>query len=395
MTRLALILSFLAAGVSADTRRIEKSPQTIQVEVEAEIIRARLDLADVQRRQLKQTADLETKKLQVESKIRQLKSEAEGAQEEAEKNNLNLKIAIANAQAAIANAQKDATRSEFEVETKLTAAQASIDYAQLEKVGEIARLQKKMTEISTNKINYPLNPVTDGILYISDRRIPFNGVVDDNLAKLVSDRIAFYNALDKNAPIFIVIDRSPGGSVMSGYQIIQAMESSQAPVYVVVKGYAGSMAAIVTTMAKQSFVYPQTVVLHHQASTALSGNQTELEQQLKWSKIWCERIFSKVADKMGITMEEFVAKMYAAVSTGDWKVLGTEAVKLKWATTLVDRMIEEGVNNSAAVPPLGVIKPDGFNGNTAQGMTSRQELNPLTPFDIWWIYDPSTEFIYR
>jgi hypothetical protein len=45
------------------------------------------------------------------------------------------------------------------------------------------------------------------------------------------------------------------------------------------------------------------------------------------------------------------------------------------------------VNNTTAVPALGVIKPDGLNGAIA--------LNPLTPFDIWWIYDPSTEFIYR
>jgi len=90
---------------------------------------------------------------------------------------------------------------------------------------------------------------------------------------------------------------------------------------------------------------------------------------------------------MGITVDEFVAKMYSAVSTGDWKVLGTEAVKLKWVTHVVDRMTEEGVNNTTVVPALGAIKPDGLNGTTA--------LNPLTPFDIWWIYDPSTEFIYR
>ena len=90
---------------------------------------------------------------------------------------------------------------------------------------------------------------------------------------------------------------------------------------------------------------------------------------------------------MGITVDEFVAKMYAAVSTGDWKVLGTEAVKLKWVTNVCERMNEEGVNTTPAVPALAEMKPDGLNGTTA--------LNPLTPFDIWWIYDPSTEFIYR
>jgi len=387
MTRLALIFTLFITALQAQSRRIEKTPETIQTEVEAEIVRTRLDLAESQRRQAKQASDLEIKKLEVENRIRQLKNEAAGAMDDTEKSQLNLKTSIANVKATLASGEKDARRAEFEVDVKLASAQAAVEYARLEKVGEIARLQKKVIETTSGKIEYPLEPLAEGVLRISDRRIPFNGVVDETLAKFVCDRIAFYNALDKKAPIFIVIERSPGGSVMSGYQILQAMESSQAPVYVVVKGYAGSMAAIITTMAKQSYVYPQTVVLHHQASTSLSGNQTQLEQQLKWSKIWCERIFVKVANKMGITVDEFVAKMYAAVSTGDWKVLGTEAVKLKWVTHVVDRMTEEGVNNTTAVPALGVIKPDGLNGAIA--------LNPLTPFDIWWIYDPSTEFIYR
>jgi ATP-dependent Clp protease protease subunit len=387
MTRLALIFTLFVTALQAQSRRIEKTPETIQTEVEAEIIRTRLDLAESQRRQAKQASDLEVKKLEVENRIRQLKSDAAGAMDDAEKSQLNLKTSIANVKASLASGEKDARRAEFEADVKLASAQAAVEYARLEKVGEIARLQKKVIETTSGKIEYPIEPLAEGILRISDRRIPFNGIVDETLAKFVCDRIAFYNALDKKAPIFIVIDRSPGGSVMSGYQILQAMESSQAPVYVVVKGYAASMAAIITTMAKQSYVYPQTVVLHHQASTSLSGNQTQLEQQLKWSKIWCERIFVKVANKMGITVDEFVSKMYAAVSTGDWKVLGTEAVKLKWVTHVVDRMTEEGVNNTAAAPALGEIKPDGLNGTTA--------LNPLTPFDIWWIYDPSIEFIYR
>ncbi len=387
MTRLALIFTLFVTALQAQSRRIEKTPETIQTEVEAEVIRTRLDLAESQRRQAKQAADLEIKKLEVENRIRQLKADAAGAMDDAEKSQLNLKTSIANVKATLASGEKDARRAEFEADVKLTSAQAAVEYAQLEKVGEIARLQKKVIETTSGKIEYPIEPLADGVLRISDRRIPFNGIVDETLAKFVCDRIAFYNALDKKAPIFIVIDRSPGGSVMSGYQILQAMESSQAPVYVVVKGYAASMAAIITTMAKQSYVYPQSVVLHHQASTSLSGNQTQLEQQLKWSKIWCERIFVKVSNKMGITVDEFVAKMYAAVSTGDWKVLGTEAVKLKWVTHVVERMTEEGVNNTPTVPALAAIKPDGLNGTTA--------LNPLTPFDIWWIYDPSTEFIYR
>ena len=200
----------------------------------------------------------------------------------------------------------------------------------------------------------------------------------------------------EEAPIFIVIDRSPGGSVMSGYMMLQAMETSKAPVYVVVKGYAASMAAIITTLAKRSFVYPNTIVLHHQASVGLSGNVTQLQEQLKWSKIWCERIFVKVAARIGTTVDDFVAQMYKGTSTGDWKVLGDEAGRRKWVTDVVDRMAEDSLLVAAAVPPVvAEPNPDGFNAGKTQDGRRRQELPPLGPCDLWWMYDPTVEFVLR
>jgi ATP-dependent Clp protease protease subunit len=180
--------------------------------------------------------------------------------------------------------------------------------------------------------------------------------------------------------------------VMSGYQILQTMESSKAPVYVVVKGYAASMAAIITTMAERSFVYPQTIVLHHQASTSLQGNATELAEQLKWVKVWCERIFVKVAKKMDLTVDEFVQRMYGAVSTGDWKVLGTEAQRLKWVTDVAERMSEDSVNALAAAPQAAELKREGMN-NLNLAATHQTILPTSQPFDVWWVYDPSTEFV--
>ncbi|NBY42227.1 MAG: hypothetical protein EBQ49_02790 [Verrucomicrobia bacterium] len=64
MTRLALIFTLFITALQAQSRRIEKTPETIQAEVEAEIVRTRLDLAESQRRQAKQASDLEIKKLE-------------------------------------------------------------------------------------------------------------------------------------------------------------------------------------------------------------------------------------------------------------------------------------------------------------------------------------------
>src|SRR6202044_541256 len=100
------------------------------------------------------------------------------------------------------------------------------------------------------------------------------------------DRIHYFNNKDESLPIFLVIDYSPGGSVMEGYRIVKAMQASKAPVHVVVKSYAASMAAVITTLAPHSYVYPNAVILHHQMSDMAWGNLTQHKEQLKVMEEW-------------------------------------------------------------------------------------------------------------
>ena len=37
---------------------------------------------------------------------------------------------------------------------------------------------------------------------------------------------------------------------------------------------------------------------------------TQMQEQLKWSKVWCERIFIKVAARIGVPLDEFVEAFY-------------------------------------------------------------------------------------
>ena len=399
MPRLVFPFLLFAAVVSAQQANLRKSPETIKAEVEAEVIRARLELGSAQRMLARLPLSLEMRKLDAEATIRSARAEAAFAETEVERARLGLEAALAAARSAAANADKDRARAELEVEARLAAAQISVEYAKVANVATIARLQQKANEAATAaKMTYPKDPLVDGVLHISDRRIPFNGIVNDRLAREVTSAIAFFNAQDSEAPIFIVIDRSPGGSVMSGYMILQAMETSKAPVYVVVKGYCASMAAIVTTLAKRSFVYPQTIVLHHQASTGVSGNMTQMQEQLKWSKVWCERIFIKVANRVGVPLDEFVANMYKATATGDWKVHGDEAGRMKWVTDVVERMAEDSVLAAAVAPAPAPLPQTGFGdieGQAGAAGRVREELPPAGPCDLWWVYDPRVEYLIR
>lgn len=259
---------------------------------------------------------------------------------------------------------------------------------------EIDLIEKKdeIKKTINKEIKYTQEVYRNGTLYISDRRIPLNGVITMASADYILNRLAYFNNIS-TSPIFIVIDRSPGGSVMAGYKILKAIESSPSPVYVVVKSYAASMAAVITTMAKKSFVYPNAIMLHHQMSTMNWGNMTQLKEQLEMAKKWEKRLMGPVAKKIGMDMEEFRKKMYEHNSDGDWEEFGDDATKLKWADVVVENIIEEGV----------IKDPDYYTDK--RFITSYEEkidekgkkyveLPRLDPFDFYFIYNPDNYYRY-
>lgn len=230
-------------------------------------------------------------------------------------------------------------------------------------------------------------PFSNGVLTVSDRRITLNGPIFRAAADRVTERIAFFNNVSDD-PIFIIIDSSPGGSVMEGYRIIKAMQTSKAPVHVVVKSFAASMAALITTSAPKSYVYRNAIILHHQPWGLTIGNLTQQKEYLEKMKEWWRRLNEPVAAKMGITLEQMVKKMYEKNSDGDWEEFGDEAVKIKWASTVVEEVRETGI----------VKKPDDKAPLTA-GMFGLEEKvdgdgNPyvklprLEPYNFYWIHNP-------
>ena len=234
---------------------------------------------------------------------------------------------------------------------------------------------------------YLSNPFSNKKLVISDRRISLNGPIFTGVADYVTERIHYYNNIS-SSPVFIVIDRSPGGSVMEGYRILKAMQASRAPVYVVVKSFAASMAAAITTLADRSYVYPNAILLHHQMSTMNWGNMTQLKEQLELAREWERRLAVPVAKKMGISLDDFRKKMYEKNSDGDWEEFGDKAVAYHWATSVVDEIEETGfVKNPDAAE--NQPKPAfTFDEKTDEKGQRYVTLPRLQPFDFYYIYNP-------
>jgi ATP-dependent Clp protease protease subunit len=267
-------------------------------------------------------------------------------------------------------------------------------------------LQQKELEARTYAVGkapaYPQEPLQGKKLVLSDRTIALNGVITSKTADSTADRIAYFNNRDAEAPIFIVIDDSPGGSVMAGYKILKAMHGSKAPVYVVVKSFAASMAACLTTQAKKSFAYPNAIIMHHQLSVGVMGNLTQHRENVKDLEEWWRRLADPVAQKMGITRDEFIKRMYEKTSTGDWSEFADDAQKLKWVDVIVEQIEETALlRHPDTVPTPAPATPTRFMPGPplTQALEALDErgkpavyLPRLNPMDAYWLYNPDSYY---
>ena len=240
-------------------------------------------------------------------------------------------------------------------------------------------------------VPHPADPIIDGALHISDRRIEMPEFVVEGTAKYISDRLNFYNNLSGDDPIFLVMERCYGGSVIEGFRIMQAIESSDAPVYVVVKSFAASMGAGILANAEHSVAYPNAQILHHEMSSEVYGSTTEMKEELAEDEAMEMRLLEPVAEKMGITPAEFRKQMYEHNSNGDWIEYGDDAVELKWVNTVVDEIREQGI----------IEEPQGrapsrysylFDFRTDEDGTEYVQLPPLKPHDFYFAHEPTNYY---
>lgn len=343
---------------------------------------------------LKTERELITEQLALESVKRQLALKDELAKLEAAKEKLTREGELAKVLA-----------DKLTNELKASQTQAALKLAQMQ--GDIALLEttEKHGQFAKSKPIYLQNPLKeDGTLVISDRRIPLNGLIGSNTADQITSRIEYWNNKDRKLPIFIVIDECPGGSVMAGYRILKAMDASDAPIHVVVKSFAASMAACITTLAKESYAFPNSVILHHQISNQILGAKLNLTQQREFyeeSTRWWDRLATPVATKMGISTDEFIKRMYARTSSGDWSEFGDKANELKWVDHIISGVEETSFIKDPDAKPQGASPTPTLPTRTA----GTEEVDPdgrpftwlprLNPKDVYFLYNPDGYYRMR
>lgn len=358
------------------------------------------DLADAQLKAATAAKERELKLIQLDGEIRDEKNKAELAELTAQRDRLQVENDIARAKldsdqikADDAKIKIDTALQELDYEdrkAKLDAEMTQNKTVSLETDLELRDKKEEWKKQANHDPDYEAEPFQNGVLTISDRRITLDGPIIEGMADYVTDRINYFNNKDEKLPIFIVIDRSPGGSVMEGYRIVKAIQSSKAPVHVVVKSFAASMAAVIATMAPHSYAYPNAIILHHQLFAFAMGNPTELKDQMREIDQWYQRLAGPVAKKMGLSLDAYTKEMYKHNSDGDWMEFADQARQLKWIDNTVTEIRETGqVKDPDSVPPqppaptlLGLREQTDPQGNPYV------KLPRLAPGDAYWIDNP-------
>ena len=345
----------------------------------------------------------EQKRIDLEERLKDAKQQELLGGMRRDLNEMKLKTEVERAQLQTWELQLKKEQTEIDMELKRLALQSQkmkLEEAQWQT--QIAKLKAEIALRSSKEEwrkeanrepDYSATPFQNGRLTISDRRIPLNGPIWSGVADFVTERIHYFNNEDPKRPIFLVIDFSPGGSIMAGERILKAIEASEAPVHVVVKSFAASMAAIIVTMAKESYAYPNAIILHHEMSSVNWGNMTQLKEQLENAKEWERRMYGPLAKKMGLNLENFRKEMYRHNSDGDWEEFADNAQKLKWVKNIVLEIRETGfVKKPDDKQKKSKIRPFSFSEEEDEKGGKFVKLPRLNPSDMYFIHNPDNYY---
>ena len=142
----------------------------------------------------------------------------------------------------------------------------------------------------------------------------------DSVAKFVDD---FYK--NTSNPLYVYID-SPGGSVIDGFKIIEAIKNDKSRKIVCVANTAASMAFSILQACPVRYVTDHSIVMQHVGSYGIQGQSPNNVTMLDFAERMFKRMSQDDAKRLGLTYAAFRAKI-----RDDWWMFSDEAVGFKAA----------------------------------------------------------------
>ena len=144
---------------------------------------------------------------------------------------------------------------------------------------------------------------------LKDRIIMLNGPVDDQSASLIIAQLLFLANEDSKADIQFYIN-SPGGSISSGFGIIDTMKTLRCDVATIGVGMCASMGSALLSAGTKGkrYVLPNAEVMLHQPliGGVLQGQATDLAIEAKHMLRIRDRLYHQMSEWTGKSFEQIV-----------------------------------------------------------------------------------------
>jgi ATP-dependent Clp protease protease subunit len=171
--------------------------------------------------------------------------------------------------------------------------------------------------------------------FIEQRKIFFWGVVNDNSAKEIVNKLLYLDAIKPGEEIKLYIN-SPGGVVTSGMVVYDTMRMISSPVSTICMGMAASMGSILLSggVKGKRYIFPHGEVMIHQPSIGgAQGTSADLEiiaEQIAKTKELGAKI---LAQNCGKTLEQVMKDF-----DRDYWMNADEAVKYGIVDGVLDKI---------------------------------------------------------
>lgn len=143
-----------------------------------------------------------------------------------------------------------------------------------------------MRDYSNAKATVMINPFDElEITEINSRRLYINGIIDQDIIETIVFHILKYNREDKGInvedrkPILLYIN-SPGGSVIDGYGLIDAITCSKTPVYTINQALCASMGFLIFLAGEKRFTFPRSEFLMHDGATGGFDSTSKMKDRM-------------------------------------------------------------------------------------------------------------------
>lgn len=136
---------------------------------------------------------------------------------------------------------------------------------------------------------------------LKERIIFCTKTIDDSLASLITAQLLYLDSLN-HEPIQLYIN-SPGGSVSSGFAIIDTMNCLQSPISTIGMGMCASMASLLLMCGTKGkrYVLKNSYVMIHQPLGGMEGKVSDLENTAKHLIELKDRILKLMSQMTGQT----------------------------------------------------------------------------------------------